>query len=148
MQVLTDRKNFQLATRYGRRLFAVGLTLQVRKRRDDEPEATDAVRIGFTASKKVGNAVARNRAKRRMRELARAVLLPDAKPGFDYVLIAKPQTVTEDFAAMQASLAQKLTEAHQPRPRDKNPGRGRPGKNAAGKKAGRTAGDAPADQPS
>lgn len=55
------------------------------------------VRAGFTATKKIGNAVTRNKAKRRMRELARA-LLPDlGRPGHDYVFIARNSTPTRDW---------------------------------------------------
>lgn len=69
--------------------------IQARQRDDSE-----AVRSGFTASKKVGNAVARNRAKRRMREVARALLPELAKAGHDYVFIAKPATLEADFQAL------------------------------------------------
>ena len=53
-----------------------GFTLQARPRQGDEPEG---MRVGFTCSKKVGNAVARNRAKRRLREVARAILPQDGR---------------------------------------------------------------------
>ena len=62
---------------------AIGL--QARNRADDTP----LIRVGFTATRKVGGAVVRNRAKRRMREAARVLLPQLAKPGFDYVLIAR-----------------------------------------------------------
>lgn len=55
------------------------------------------VRIGFTASKKVGGAVQRNRAKRRLRALADEVLVPHAKNGVDYVLIARAGTLDRRF---------------------------------------------------
>lgn len=61
------------------------VVLQVRDRADEDP----LIRIGFTATRKVGGAVVRNRAKRRMREAARAVLPLLARPGHDYVLIAR-----------------------------------------------------------
>lgn len=61
------------------------VVLQARHRADDTP----LIRVGFTATRKVGGAVVRNRAKRRMREAARLLLPQLAKPGFDYVLIAR-----------------------------------------------------------
>lgn len=61
------------------------IVLQARDRVDDTP----LIRVGFTATRKVGGAVIRNRAKRRMREAARVLLPQFAKPGFDYVLIAR-----------------------------------------------------------
>jgi ribonuclease P protein component len=67
------------------------------------------MRVGFTCSKKVGNAVARNRAKRRLREIARLILPTSGQPGHDYVLIGRANvTATTDFAAMQTELAQSL----------------------------------------
>ena len=64
-----------------------GIVVQARNRLDAKPS-----RIGFTCSKKIGNAVARNRSKRRMREAARFVAGENAQPGFDYVLIGRMTT--------------------------------------------------------
>jgi ribonuclease P protein component len=88
-----------------------GFLVQARDRRDE----TAGVRVGFTASKKIGNAVARNRAKRRLREIARAVLPRMARPGWDYVLVAKPGVTTErDFALLLADLQGALARLHKP----------------------------------
>jgi ribonuclease P protein component len=66
------------------------------------------IRVGFTASKKVGNAVARNRAKRRLRALADRVMGECADPNFDYVLIARSETLRRDFASMEKELHRAL----------------------------------------
>lgn len=66
--------------------------------------AADAIRLGLTASRKVGGAVARNRARRRLREAARAVLPAHAAPGHDYVIVARPQTVDRPFGLLLSDL--------------------------------------------
>ncbi len=71
-----------------------GLVLQVAP---NPTEADARPRIGFTASRKVGGAVQRNRARRRLREAVRAVLAVHAKQGLDYVVIAREQTVTRPW---------------------------------------------------
>lgn len=68
----------------------------------------DGARIGFTASKKVGNAVARNRAKRRLRALTAEVMTQHAQPGRDYVLIARQSTPTRSYKALRADLEKAL----------------------------------------
>jgi ribonuclease P protein component len=95
---LTRRADFLAAAR-GRRQTRPGLMLQARRR--GPGEAPDAIRVGFTCSRKVGNAVARNRAKRRLRAAARAVLAEHGRPGWDYVLIGRPEaTAARPFAAL------------------------------------------------
>ena len=69
-------------------------------------------RLGFTCSKKIGNAVIRNRAKRRLRETARLVLPETAQNGFDYVLIGRMATATRKFADLQKDLASALKRLH------------------------------------
>ncbi len=66
----------------------------------DRKDATATVRVGFTATRKVGGAVVRNRAKRRLREAARALLPLLAKPGHDYVLVARTGTPTRAWARL------------------------------------------------
>lgn len=110
--VLRKRADFLRAAK-ARRVPCPAFLLQARQRAEGEAEG---VRVGFTCSKKVGNAVARNRAKRRLREIARLVLTTGGKPGWDYVLIGRAHdTATRDFVLLQQDLAEALDRAHSPR---------------------------------
>ncbi|MBV9332355.1 MAG: ribonuclease P protein component [Alphaproteobacteria bacterium] len=70
------------------------------------------MRFGVTASRKVGGAVERNRAKRRLREVARKLLPLSGVEGNDYVLVARQQTLTGSFEALLADFASALDAAH------------------------------------
>lgn len=105
--ILTQRADFLAAAR-ARRQGTPGFLLQARQRGDDGP-----FRVGFTCSKKIGNAVMRNRAKRKLREVARINLPPAAQAGWDYVLVGRPGvTVSRDFADLCADLTQALRKIH------------------------------------
>jgi ribonuclease P protein component len=119
LETIKKRRDFLAAAR-ARKASARAFMLQARDRREQVP---GPARIGYTASKKVGGAVLRNRAKRRLRALARAGLTQAARPGWDYVLIAKAgETVSRPFDAMRLDLAEALARAHAPaRPRQPKP---------------------------
>ena len=79
--------------------------LQVWRRDDrDSMSLLSAIRVGFTASRKVGNAVARNRARRRLREVVRLLLPEAAAPSRDYVLIGRRATLERPFPLLLADL--------------------------------------------
>lgn len=109
LTTLKNRPDFQRATG-SPRVAMPGFILQMRKRAPDEAEG---VRVGFTCSKKVGNAVARNRAKRRLREIARLALPDHGRDGMDYVLVGRQSaTASIPFSQLQADLIKALDILH------------------------------------
>ncbi|KIN73823.1 ribonuclease P protein component [Sulfitobacter guttiformis] len=107
--VLTQRRDFQRASR-GQRVAMAGFILQALRRPEGE---ADGIRIGYTCSKKVGNAVARNRAKRRLREVARSSLPSLGKSGHDYVLVGRnTSTASLPFAQLMADMEKALAILH------------------------------------
>jgi len=107
---LKKRADF-LRAQKGIRKSSAGLTLEICATPD--PIGRDGrFRLGFTASRKVGGAVQRNRAKRRLRAAARALLPLQAHERTDYVLIARPATLTRPYADLMKDLAHCLAAAH------------------------------------
>ena len=81
-----------------------GFVLLVHARKDGDP----AIRVGFTVTKKIGNAVVRNRMKRRLRALARELLPTRGVAGADHVLIGRSGGIERDYSSLQAELAKAL----------------------------------------
>jgi ribonuclease P protein component len=100
---LKHRAEFLRVAGAGRKFVAPGLILQV-LRRDPALAAVagspDAKRVGYTASRKVGIAVARNRARRRLRAAVAEIMPGCAAPGHDYVLVARAATLKRPYSAL------------------------------------------------
>ena len=90
----------------GRKAPVHGLVLQALAREDDLP-----ARIGFTVTKKVGNAVVRNRTRRRLKEAARLLFAQAPVRGVDLVLIGRDATRGRDFALLMDDLSRALAKA-------------------------------------
>ena len=103
---LTRRADFQRAAAKGRKAPMPGLVLQVLPRGDAGP-----VRLGFTVTKKIGNAVIRNRTRRRLKEAARLVLAQAPVTGVDLVLIGRAGTRKRSFQALQDDIRRALVKA-------------------------------------
>ena len=109
LTVMTKRADFVRAS-HALRQGTPGIHLQARERAQGEAAG---MRVGFTCSKKVGNAVARNRAKRRLREVARQVLPEQGRDGWDYVLVGRHDvTASLPFDALVADLRRALRKVH------------------------------------
>lgn len=124
-KVLTKRGDF-IAANKGLRNAKVGFVLLTR------PNGGEGVRYGITVTKKIGNAVVRNRMKRRFRELLRSALPTKAMADHDHVLIGRAGGVERDFALMAQELEAVLERAANGKgdsPRARRPRRSKPGTN-------------------
>jgi ribonuclease P protein component len=111
MERLRQRADF-LAAATATKVPAKAFVLQVRDRREDGP-----VRIGFTVSKKVGNAVERNRVRRRLREVVKLTPAENMHPGHDYVLIGRRAGLDWPFDRMVEDFKGALRRLHEGRAR-------------------------------
>jgi len=100
---LKKRSEF-LFVRDGKYQATGGVVIQTR----ENPEKSDAIRVGFTATKKIGNAVKRNKAKRRLRALAAELLPLYGLKGQDYVFIARDQTNKRKFEDLRDDVKKAL----------------------------------------
>jgi ribonuclease P protein component len=120
MERLRKRTDF-LAAAGGVKVPSAGFVLQTRDRSDQAP-----ARIGFTVSRKVGNAVERNRVRRRLRELVRLNSGDALRPGHDYVLVGRRAALSAAFSDLAADYDRAIARLHKmrrkPSPMQVNPG--------------------------
>jgi ribonuclease P protein component len=107
MQRLRRRADF-LRVAAGRRKWVTPSLILQTLPQVDRSSGSERIGVGFTASQRVGNAVDRNRAKRRLRAAANALMARHAAPGFDYVLIARLETPRREYRALLADLEDAL----------------------------------------
>ena len=112
LETLKKRSSFQRLTRHGARIVTPGFILQSLARR---PEDVLPARIGYTVSKKVGNAVERNRVKRRLRSLIRESGTGLAQAGWDYVLVGRRSGLHRSYERMLAEFERAMTDAARPK---------------------------------
>ncbi len=103
---LTRRSEFLRAAAKGCKAPLPGLVLQALPRDDQGP-----ARLGFTVTRKIGNAVIRNRTRRRLKEAARLVLAEHPVSGVDLVLVGRAATRARGFSALQDDLRRALAKA-------------------------------------
>jgi ribonuclease P protein component len=103
LAIIKKRSDF-LAANAGRRAATPGFVLLVRNRGDGD----DQMRVGFSVSKKVGNAVVRNRMKRRFRSLAREIIPAHGYAGSDHVMIGRAGGIERDFGLLRQDLTKAL----------------------------------------
>lgn len=131
---LTQRKQFLAAADKGRRFRSSAFTVQVLdapQRGADEAPLPDGLRLGLTASRKVGNAVKRNRIRRRLRVAAQQAFATQTSRPCDVVIVARPETLTTDFATLVSELSQAVERAR-PQGQGRKPRPGKPNLNKAG----------------
>ena len=105
---LKKRAEFLAVAGKGAKAPMPGLVMQLMPRADDAP-----FRVGFTVTKKVGNAVVRNRTKRRLREAVRLGLDAEAYRGFDMVVIGRDRTAARPFEDLMADVRRAAAKARQ-----------------------------------
>ena len=101
---LKTRRDFLRVAETRKRFVAPGLILQVRAHEAVEAETIAPIRVGFTVSRKVGNAVVRNRVRRRLRAAADQLLAKHATPQRDFVLIGRRETEDRAFTDLLSDL--------------------------------------------
>jgi ribonuclease P protein component len=98
LTTIQHRSDFLLAAAKGKRFIAGTFILQMLGRQEPHPSGTQAPRVGYTVTRKIGNAVIRNRTKRRLREAVKKAATPHMLPGHDYVIISRHKAIDCPFS--------------------------------------------------
>ena len=107
------KKSDYLRMRAGLKTATPGFIIQARNRNKEVPIDSHLIRYGLTCSKRIGNAVKRNRAKRRLRALVNNIIPIEGLKGWDYVLIGKEQTTEKlSFKILEKNLIEALSKLH------------------------------------
>jgi ribonuclease P protein component len=115
MQLVTIKRRADfLRLRGGARASCAAFALEAKPRDETvkPPVLPPIARFGFTVTKKLGNAVVRNRIKRRLREAVRHSASPYCRPEFDYVLVARGAALARNFADLKGDIAVALQRLH------------------------------------
>jgi ribonuclease P protein component len=117
MERLKRRTDFRAAAEAGARASAKAFVLQSRARGGDDKDGGE-IRLGFTVSRQVGDAVERNRVRRRLREVVRLTTETKLNPGHDYVLIGRRAALQTPFGDLMHDFEAALRRVHVSRPRE------------------------------
>ena len=103
---LNNRSQFLYVSKFGQKAISNGIILQVAKHNllNEEKQSANGIRLGYIITKKIGNAVTRNRLKRRLRAAVNNILISNAKTGYDYVFIGRKKTVDYPFDRLNSEL--------------------------------------------
>ena len=97
LKTIKKRIDFIKISKKGKKIFTKGFILQKYKRKIDDKIENNIVRIGFTVTKKIGNAVVRNKVKRRFRAITKELLNNYLKKYYDYIIIDNKNSITMDY---------------------------------------------------
>ena len=104
LKTIKKRIDFIKVSKKGKKFFTKGFTLQKYKRNLYSEEKDDAVRIGFTITKRIGGAVIRNKIKRRFKAIIKEILNNYLKKNYDYVIIANKKSLIMDYKELKSDV--------------------------------------------
>ena len=104
LKTIKKRIDFLKVSKKGKKIFTKGFILQKYKRNIDDKIENNVARIGYTITKKIGNAVIRNKIKRRFRAIIKEILNNYLKKNYDYIIIANKKSISMDYKELKQDL--------------------------------------------